>query len=95
MPLIVCKRTDLRENIYKKNTFGVFRGLKLRPEICPGFTDARYIRALGLPAFGFSPMNLTTIRLHDNDEYLAVETFVNGIKIYNKILTTIGNLQEA
>lgn len=76
------------------NCFFFFRNLKLKPQIFTGGTDSRYIRQLGLPAIGFSPMNNTPILLHDNDEYIAVDTFVKGIEIYRKIITEVANVED-
>lgn len=39
-----------------------------KPEILPSTTDSRYIRQLGIPALGFSPMTNTPILLHDHNE---------------------------
>jgi aminoacylase len=36
--------------------------LKVEPRIFPAGTDSRYIREIGIPAFGFSPMNFTPVR---------------------------------
>ena len=36
--------------------------LKIEPRIFPAGTDSRYIREIGIPAFGFSPMNFTPVR---------------------------------
>lgn len=71
-----------------------FSGLKLKPQIFPGGTDSRYVRDLGLPAIGFSPINNTPVLLHDHDEYLGVNTFLKGIEIYCKILVSIGNVED-
>ncbi|KAI4470852.1 aminoacylase-1 [Holotrichia oblita] len=68
-------------------------GIKLRTIICPGSTDAKYIRRVGLPAFGFSPMNNTPLLLHGHDEYLNVNVFLRGITIYCKIIETVGNIE--
>jgi hypothetical protein len=35
--------------------------LKVEPRIFPAGTDSRYIREIGIPAFGFSPMNFTPV----------------------------------
>lgn len=67
------------------------RGLKIKLQTFPGGTDSRYIRELGIPALGFSPMANTPVLLHDNDEYLAVDTFLKGIEIYKKIIPKLGN----
>lgn len=72
----------------------VFRNLKLKPQIFTGGTDSRYIRQLGLSAIGFSPMNNTPVLLHDNDEYIGVDTFLKGIEIYRKIITEVANVED-
>jgi hypothetical protein len=35
--------------------------IKIDPRIFPAGTDSRYIREIGIPAFGFSPMNFTPV----------------------------------
>ncbi|KAK9892863.1 hypothetical protein WA026_022544 [Henosepilachna vigintioctopunctata] len=69
-------------------------GLKLKPQIFPGGTDSRYLREIGIPAIGFSPINNTPVLLHDNDEYIGVKTFLKGIEIYCKIISKIANLED-
>ena len=54
-------------------------GLQISTGIFPAATDSRHIRALGYPAFGFSPMARTPILLHDHDEYLGRDVFVHGV----------------
>lgn len=39
-----------------------------KPEILASTTDARFMRRLGIPTFGFSPMKNTPILLHDHNE---------------------------
>jgi amidohydrolase/aminoacylase len=39
-----------------------------KPEILSSTTDSRFVRQLGIPALGFSPMSNTPILLHDNNE---------------------------
>ncbi|CAG4985660.1 unnamed protein product [Colias eurytheme] len=65
--------------------------LKLECRIFPGGTDSRYVREVGIPAIGFSPMNHTPVLLHDHDEYLNADIFLKGIDIYVKILTAVAN----
>ncbi|KAJ3643733.1 hypothetical protein Zmor_026426 [Zophobas morio] len=69
-------------------------GLKVQPQIFPGGTDSRYVRGVGIPAIGFSPINNTPVLLHDHDEYLGVDTFLKGIEIYCQILTSVGNVED-
>ncbi|CAL8089748.1 unnamed protein product [Orchesella dallaii] len=63
--------------------------MKLLPMICPGATDARFLRSKGIPAFGFSPMNYTPMLLHDNDEYLEEKIFLKGIDIFTKLVRNL------
>eukprot|EP00696_Hemimastix_kukwesjijk_P009177 gnl/Hemi2/21625_TR7208_c0_g1_i1.p1 gnl/Hemi2/21625_TR7208_c0_g1~~gnl/Hemi2/21625_TR7208_c0_g1_i1.p1 ORF type:complete len:453 (+),score=139.05 gnl/Hemi2/21625_TR7208_c0_g1_i1:126-1361(+) len=65
--------------------------VQLDPRIFPAATDSRYLRALGYPAFGFSPINHTTILLHDHDEYLNEGVFLKGITIYEHIIPALAD----
>ncbi|XP_058797117.1 aminoacylase-1 [Phymastichus coffea] len=68
------------------------QNINLETGIFPGGTDSRFIRSLGIPAIGFSPMNKTKILLHDHDEYLNKDVFLNGIKIYMDIIPSVANI---
>lgn len=70
-------------------------GLKLNHLIFPAATDSRYLRGIGLPALGFSPMNKTPILLHDHNEFLSETVFLRGIEIYEKILPRIFNVPQS
>ncbi|XP_043466015.1 aminoacylase-1-like [Leptopilina heterotoma] len=54
-------------------------------------TDANYLRTLGIPALGFSPINNTRPLLHADNEYLNKDIFLKGIKIFMKIVTAVAN----
>ncbi|KAL0880830.1 hypothetical protein ABMA27_002014 [Loxostege sticticalis] len=66
--------------------------LKLDCRIFPGGTDSRYIRRVGIPAIGFSPMNHTPVLLHDHDEFLKADIYLRGIDIYVKIISAVANV---
>lgn len=66
--------------------------MKTNLQVFPGGTDSRYIRSVGIPAIGFSPMNNTPVLLHDHDEYLEADVFLKGIEIYKKIIERVANL---
>ncbi|XP_044734617.1 aminoacylase-1-like [Chrysoperla carnea] len=68
--------------------------MNLKPLIFPGGTDSRYIREVGLPAIGFSPMNNTPVLLHDHDEFLNSDVFLRGIDFYEKLIPVIANIEE-
>ncbi|XP_008181414.1 aminoacylase-1-like isoform X1 [Acyrthosiphon pisum] len=66
--------------------------LKTKTYIFPGATDSRYIREIGIPALGFSPINNTPILLHDHDEFLNEKTFLDGIDIYYNIIKSLASV---
>ena len=70
----------------------IYRGLKVEPQIFTGGTDSRYIRQVGIPALGFSPMNNTPVLLHDHDEFIKADTYLQGIEIYKKIIENLANV---
>ncbi|KZC08889.1 PREDICTED: aminoacylase-1-like [Dufourea novaeangliae] len=67
-------------------------GITLQIGIFPGGTDSRYVREVGIPAIGFSPMNKTKILLHDHDEYLNKDTYLKGIEIYMNIIPAVADV---
>uniref|UniRef100_A0A8C3WSM8 N-acyl-aliphatic-L-amino acid amidohydrolase n=1 Tax=Catagonus wagneri TaxID=51154 RepID=A0A8C3WSM8_9CETA len=73
---------------------GVFKdmNLTLEPDIFPAATDCRYIRAVGVPALGFSPMNHTPVLLHDHDERLHEAVFLRGVDIYTQLLPALASV---
>ncbi|VVC39297.1 Peptidase M20,ArgE/DapE/ACY1/CPG2/YscS, conserved site,Peptidase M20, dimerisation domain,N-acyl-L- [Cinara cedri] len=66
--------------------------LKINKYIFPGATDSRYIRQIGIPALGFSPINNTPILLHDHNEFLNEKTFLDGIDIYYNIIKSLASV---
>ncbi|XP_037045175.1 aminoacylase-1-like isoform X4 [Bradysia coprophila] len=66
--------------------------LKLKVMASPGCTDARFIRQLNIPAFGFSPMRNTPRTLHDHDEFVYADGYLEGINIYRKIISNVANV---
>lgn len=69
-------------------------GLKFEPEVFPAATDSRFIRKLGLPCLGFSPLNNTPILLHDHNECVNNSIYLRGIKIYEKLITNMANAPQ-
>ena len=66
-------------------------GITVEAEVFPAATDSRYIRALGIPAFGFSPISNTPILLHDHNERLHKDVYLRGIDIFTKIIPSLAN----
>ena len=67
-------------------------GLEIAPTIFPAGTDSRYIREVGIPAFGFSPMNNTPVLLHDHNEFLNEKVFLKGINIFYDIIAEMASV---
>lgn len=64
-------------------------GVSCRTEVFPAATDSRFLRAMGIKAFGFSPMRRSPILLHENDEYLDENVFVEGVHVYVKLMRAL------
>ncbi|XP_065213068.1 aminoacylase-1A-like [Planococcus citri] len=67
-------------------------GLKWKKITSPGASDNRYIRELGIPAIGFSPINNTPVLLHDNNEFLNEKVFLRGIEIYYNLIKGLASM---
>lgn len=76
------------------NQFFLFyrSGVRTKVQVFPGGTDSRYLRSVGIPAIGFSPMINTPVLLHDHDEYLHADVYLEGIEIYKKIIEKVANV---
>ena len=66
----------------------------MKPEIFPAGTDSRYLRGLDIPCFGFSPLHNSPVLLHEHNEYVTREVFVEGIQVYEKLLEHMGNSDD-
>jgi hypothetical protein len=50
---------------------------------------------LGIPAIGFSPIINTPILLHDHNEFLNERVYLEGIRLYTKIIPRLANLPKS
>jgi len=66
-------------------------GKALEPEIFPAATDSRFLRSLGIPAYGFSPMANSPILLHEHNEYIDEGVFLEGIEVYTTLIPALAN----
>lgn len=66
----------------------------MEPEIFPASTDSRFIRELGIPALGFSPMRNTPILLHDHNEYIDERVFLDGIGVYERLIRDLASTER-
>ncbi|CAK4156619.1 unnamed protein product [Aphanomyces euteiches] len=66
-------------------------GMEVELEVFPAATDSRFLRKLGVPALGFSPMNNTEVLLHEHNEMLHKDTFLKGIQLFKGIFQELFN----
>ncbi|KAF9139920.1 adenylate cyclase [Linnemannia schmuckeri] len=64
-------------------------------EIFPAATDSRYLREVGIPALGVSYLKNTPLLLHDHDERMHEDIFLEGIEFYNTLITRLSNITAA
>lgn len=63
--------------------------IPFEPQIFPAGTDSRFYRALGIPAFGFSPIRNTPVLLHDHDEFVFAKEYLRGIDIFESLIKNL------
>ncbi|KAF5301092.1 hypothetical protein FQA39_LY10911 [Lamprigera yunnana] len=68
------------------------RGMELVSKTLFATSDARYLQAKGIPALGFSPNSNMEIKIHGNNEYTTIDSFLNGIKILMDVIIEITNV---
>ncbi len=66
--------------------------LKVKPQIFPAATDSRFIREVGIPALGFSPMPNTPVLLHDHNEFLNEKIFIDGIDVMYDLVKELASV---
>ncbi|KAG0082583.1 adenylate cyclase [Podila epicladia] len=64
-------------------------------EIFPAATDSRYLREVGIPALGVSYLKNTPLLLHDHDERMHEDIFLEGIDFYDTLITRLSNITAA
>jgi aminoacylase len=64
---------------------------KIDPQVFPAATDSRFLRLLGIRALGFSPMKNTEILLHEDNEYIPIDVYLEGIDVYIRLIQALGD----
>ncbi len=85
--------TDPDENPwYARFVDGVkLSGIDVTPQVFPAATDSRFLRALGIKALGFSPIRNSEILLHEYDENLKVDVYLEGVEVYLKLIPVLAS----
>lgn len=66
--------------------------ITLEKEIFPASADIRFLRRIGIPALGFSPMNNTPVLMHDHNERLNEQVYLRGIDIFCEVITSLASV---
>ena len=68
--------------------------LELVTRIFPASSDSSYLRNVGVPSYGFSPMPNTPVLLHDHDEFLNENVFLRGIEIFCDVISEMASVPQ-
>ena len=60
-------------------------------QVFPAGTDGRFIRMAGVPCIGFSPIRNTPILLHDHDEFIYEDIYLEGIQVYVNVIRELSS----
>lgn len=63
--------------------------IKINPSVFPAATDSRFLRSMGIKAFGFSPIRNSPILLHEHNEYLDESVYLEGCDVYVTLIKTL------
>ncbi len=86
-PRVEASPTD--HPVYRCLAENLRRRAPVVPAFIPGITDARYFRAAGIPAYGFSPFVLESSELrgiHGPDERIPLDAFEQGVDTMTELL---------
>ena len=92
----IIQRTDVLNDVSQDPQYIEIIEDTLREEgfefaIFPGSTDSKYIRAKGVNAYGISLFRNTPILAHDHNEFLGIEEYLRGVKMYEKLIRNLSN----
>ncbi|XP_071817211.1 aminoacylase-1-like [Apostichopus japonicus] len=71
------------------------RDIEFDLEVFSAATDSRYLRMAGYPCIGFSPMKNTPILLHDHNEFINEDVFLEGIKVYEALIPALSGVPKS
>ena len=55
-------------------------------------TDSYFLRCLGIPALGFTPLNQTPILLHDHNERVHEKKLLQAREIYRPLIAKLSSV---
>ena len=86
--------SPLRSDVFaavRKATDRMWQGVVLMPGMETGMTDARFLRAAGIPSYGVSGTFLEQGdgRAHGKDERIRVSDFYAGVEFYDRFMKAL------
>lgn len=84
--------TGLVPGILSKYAETYFKGIPVIPSMLTGATDLRYLRKMGIDAYGFAPLIVSDSnkrRSHGIDERLATVNLISGIEMFHNFMIDI------
>lgn len=73
---------------------GLGPAAEVEPLVFPAATDSRFLRAVGIRALGFSPMRRSPILLHEHNEYLGEDVFLEGCSVYCGLIEKLASQEH-
>ncbi|HYL25626.1 MAG TPA: M20/M25/M40 family metallo-hydrolase, partial [Burkholderiales bacterium] len=83
-------RPDVMQPI-EKLTAEFWPGIPVIPSMSTGATDSRFLRAIGIPAYGHSGLagDVDDNRIHGKDERVLVKAFDDGVEYLYRLVKTL------
>ncbi|KAK4878648.1 hypothetical protein RN001_011154 [Aquatica leii] len=66
----------------------------LEPQISLGASDSRFVVEINIPVLSFSPIRNTTYLVHNHDERISIDAFLDGIRFMHKIIPAFADVNE-
>ncbi|KXN70569.1 N-acyl-L-amino-acid [Conidiobolus coronatus NRRL 28638] len=85
--------TDYKNSIWWKafTDSAKVQNVTLSPEIYVGGSDSKYLREKKIPALGVNPFKNHPKFAHDNNEYIRIDTLVEGYEFYKVLIPKLAN----
>ena len=71
-----------------------YQDMEIVTRIFPASSDSSYLRNVGIPSYGFSPMPNTPVLLHDHNEFLNENVFLRGIEIFCDVISEMASVPK-
>jgi len=83
-------RPDVMQSI-EKLTAQFWPGIPVIPSMSTGATDSRFLRAIGIPAYGHSGLagDIDDNRIHGRDERVPVKSFYDGLEYLYRLVKAL------